>query len=44
MIKSTLNRKFRESFMGKNLEKEPNCNETFVYFPIHVDMERPFLI
>lgn len=44
MIKSTLNRKFRESFMGKNLEKEPNCNETFVYFPIHVDMERPLLI
>jgi hypothetical protein len=44
MIKSFLNRTFRKKFVDKNLEKEPNCNEPFVYFPIHVDMERPLLI
>ena len=44
MIKSFLNRTFRKKFIDKHLEKEPNCNESFVYFPIHVDMERPLLI
>jgi hypothetical protein len=41
---SFLNRKFRKRFIDKNLEKNPNCSESFVYFPIHVDMERPLLI
>ena len=44
MIKSFFNRKFRKKFIDQNLEKDPNCNEPFVYFPIHVDMERPLLI
>jgi hypothetical protein len=44
MIKSFLNRKFRKKFIDQNLEKDPNYNEPFVYFPIHVDMERPLLI
>jgi hypothetical protein len=44
MIRSFLNRKIRKRFIDKNLEKEPNCKESFVYFPIHVDMERPLLI
>tara|TARA_B110000438_G_scaffold256457_1_gene263937 strand:+ start:7579 stop:9063 length:1485 start_codon:yes stop_codon:yes gene_type:complete len=44
MINSFFNRISRKKFIDQYLEKNPNCNESFVYFPIHVDMERPLLI
>lgn len=44
MFKNILKKKIRKSFIDKNLEKNPNYNVPYVYFPIHVDMERPLLI
>ena len=44
MLESILKKKIRKSFIDKNLEKEPDYNIPYAYFPIHVDMERPLLI
>lgn len=33
-----------ENFINKNLERELDANEKFVYFPLHVDPERTMLI
>jgi len=39
-----INKKFRLSFINKNLEKKINENEKFIYFPLGVDEERNLLI
>ena len=44
MLTDILKKCFRKSFIDKNLEKNPKYDVPFVYFPIHVDMERPLLI
>lgn len=44
MINSTLKRKYRKSFIDKNLEKNPSLNSPFVYFAMGVDLERNILL
>lgn len=44
MFLNTLKKRFRKNFIDKNLEKNPDYNVPYAYFPIHVDMERPLLI
>jgi len=44
MLKAFLNKKIRKTFIDRNLTKQPDYNVPYVYFPIHVDMERPLLI
>ena len=44
MIISTLKRKYRKSFIDKNLEKNPTLNSPFVYFAMGVDLERNILL
>jgi hypothetical protein len=44
LLTSFFKRKYRKSFIDKNLIKEPDYNTQYVYFPLHVDMERPLLI
>ncbi len=44
LVMNTLKKKFRKSFIDKTLEIKPNYDVSYVYFPIHVDMERPLLI
>jgi len=39
-----LKTKFRESFMNKNLIQHPPFDSQFVYFPLHLEMERSLLI
>ena len=41
---SLIRSKYRENFLNKHAVKQPNYNMPFVYFPLHVDMERPLLI
>ena len=48
VLKSTLlsmmRSKYRENFLNKHAVKNPDYGMPFVYFPLHVDMERPLLI
>lgn len=44
MFSAILKKRFRKSFIDKNLERDLNYNVPYIYFPIHVDMERPLLI
>jgi hypothetical protein len=39
-----LKTKFRESFMNKNLIHYPSFDTKFIYFPLHLEMERSLLI
>ena len=41
---SELRKKYRESFMEKNLDMKIGDNEQFVYFPLHQEQERVLLI
>jgi hypothetical protein len=43
-ITTSLKTKIRKNFLEKNSVKVPILKDTFAYFPLHVDMERPLLI
>ena len=36
--------RYRENYLNNNAVKQPDFTMPFVYFPLHVDMERPLLI
>lgn len=43
-ILTLLRSKYRKNFLDNHALKQPTYNMPFVYFPLHVDMERPLLI
>ncbi len=43
-VSTRLKTKQRKKFLNNNSLKNPNLHSPFVYFPLHVDMERPLLI
>lgn len=44
MLTSILKKKYRQSFINKNLKTKVDLNTQFVYFPLAVDLERNLLI
>lgn len=43
-LKDMIKTKTRKSFIDKNLKMELNVSNPFVYFPIHIEMERSLLL
>ena len=44
ILKIWIKTKTRKSFIDKNLKMELNVSNPFVYFPIHIEMERSLLL
>ncbi len=44
MLDAVLKKKYRQSFINKNLKTKVDLNTPFVYFPMAVDLERNLLI
>jgi len=43
-FKYSIQKKIRKNFIDKNLIKEINPNDSFIYFPLHMEQERSTLI
>jgi hypothetical protein len=43
-LRSSVNKKLRRSFINRYLVQNPELKSPFIYFPLHVDMERNLLI